>query len=549
MFATKRAVAVFSAISLAGCFGNPPFHAASESPPSQDVCVGIYKAFDEAVGPAPHQCGSLDAVTADAKGMADCLAGVVDSPKTGGSNNACWHTPSEAHTQAQIPYDLYFTEFDDQGWEADLRQKPDTRKTEIDNVFENLGKGLDENHPIDVVVFTHGWHGSSESDNYYVVLFRAFLEQLARIDQQETHPRRVVGIFVGWRGDSGLGFPAKYLSVWDRKLAAETVSTGAVQGLFERLHRFYLNHSCHPSGNHSVSGTEAKCGQVHMLTIGHSFGAIINFRSLLGNMETGLATPEGERVYSFGDLVVLLNPAFEGTRYAPLYYSAIRRLGGYVGPGKKYGGAQLPVVVTLQSKGDEATRYAFPLFREVTTSADNAIDGEKLQNVHAMGWVPEFATHRLCLSPSEPSPNFPNGAKRPTPSCKTLARSDGCDDSAASGDPNNSPYSCRINKKWAPNGPDENAFKIFGAKEPPVYVGDGMTLSTIPSEPEKQRPDYFPYWVVQVDKAVMLDHDDVWNPLTTSLILELYRAAVTQGEAQAKLINGEAVQQSAPTKE
>lgn len=54
-----------------------------------------------------------------------------------------------------------------------------------------------------------------------------------------------------------------------------------------------------------------------------------------------------------------------------------------------------------------------------------------------------------------------------------------------------------------------------------------MSLTTIAPAPGALRPDYSSCWQVDVDKAIMRDHDDVWNPLTTNLILKLYYAAVT----------------------
>ncbi|WP_247257737.1 hypothetical protein [Pseudomonas moorei] len=527
-----RGFAILVSMTLAACFGNPPYHAVEPRGPSPDDCAKVYEVFDNAIEgvDGPGKCGSINGVDRDANDLSNCLASMVDKTTPGGINNLCWHAPSEHHSE----YDLFFTEFDDQGWEADLRQDPRTRTTEIDNLFTQL-TALAKTKHLDVVIYTHGWHGSSDSDNYYTVLFRDFLQTLAKLDGADRH---VVGIYVGWRGDS-IKFPSKYLSVWDRKVAAETVSAGAVQGLFEHLHNFYLDNSCHPSGKDSLSGKKESCGKVHMLTIGHSFGALINFRSLLGNMESGLITPPSSRVYSFGDLVVLLNPAFEGTRYAPLYNSAVRRP-AYLGLGNEIGGVQLPVIVTLQSQGDWATGDFFPVFRHVTTVGSNlkcpeksANDQalpcpEKSESAHAMGWVSEFATHKLCLAPYAKSPNFAEG-KHPKSICdETFAKGDECDTTLPNV-PIEMWLTCRL-KKWAPDGTQSvNAFSVLGSKEP-IYMGEGMTLAAVPPEHGETRPDYFPYWVVKVDKSIMYDHDDVWNPLTTQLILKLYHAVVTQSE-------------------
>jgi len=507
---------------------------------SQETCRReVYEPFDTQMrsylkikDDPRFECNGLAKNNTDGKHLADCLKHLVNyrSPSNGGSasptQQACWTTPSEQHTN----YTLFFTEFDDAGWEADLRADPNVKTSEIDHVFQQLESLTKQNKKLDIVVYTHGWHGSSLPDDYYVVLFRALLESLAHLDSNVDPDRQVVGIYVGWRGNSWEHpSPAKYLTFWDRKLAAETVSAGAVQGLFARLHHFYIDNSCHPSGDANLSGSSAKCGRVHMLTIGHSYGALINFRSLLGNMEHGLNIESGKRVYSFGDLVVLLNPAFEGTRYAPLYYSATHR-GNFVAPGDIRGGQQLPAVLTLQSVGDSATGDFFPIFRTFSTPADHPVGTEKEQNKRTVGWVPAFQTHRLCLDPQVSSPN-PEMEKSRSFAC-TPQPGDRCDRGSLQED-----LTCRIGIWASPSPNDSKAFSALWPeqKDGGVYMGKGMTLV---KEATDGRPPYFPYWNVQVDKAIMADHDDVWNDLTTQFILQLYHAVVTQSEAQARCIRG-----------
>lgn len=131
------------------------------------------------------------------------------------------------------------------------------------------------------------------------------------------------------------------VSVWDRKLLAEKVAHGSVQELFAMLHDFYFKHQCHPAevsekGNNrvSVGGRNPKnYADVRMLTIGHSFGGLIAYRALTTRLMTGLAetfrqnqtVQDRPYAYSFGDLTVLINPAFEGTRFEPLAHAASLR--------------------------------------------------------------------------------------------------------------------------------------------------------------------------------------------------------------------------------
>jgi len=576
-------------VALAGCAGNPPYH----SPPQSDAnpavpCSTEYQAIDNAVmQDVPSDVKCIFPVDKDGTKTAECLEGILENEHDD-PGKSCWTTSWEQHAQ----YDLFFTEFDDEGWAADVRHQMDRSPanrvspswvSEQDVLFRQLDRLVSPGEggastPLDIVIYTHGWHGSAEPNNSYVLLFRAFLQKLAIIDANSPARRHVVGIFVGWRGDSLLLPPHKIWSVWDRKQAAETVSVGDVHGLFSRLNNFYIANSCRVIMEESPGAAEApdvspvpiggrppslsrpaapfsidcagsfkppargaystlvgdphRCGSVRMLTVGHSFGALVNFRSLLGPLEVGMSTPDNSRVYSFGDLVVLLNPAFEGVRYEPLFSDAVRRhtyLDGSQDPDG--GGAQLPVLVTLQSQGDVATGYAFPAFRAVSSGFEHAVGpAENDERLHAVGWVDAFATHKLCLNTK--AADSVKGAETPGALCvdASYAPEDGCDSQGSLDDQ----IKCRVGSHWRAAGPEGRRpfrYDEFG-KNTSVYMGNGMSLITLRDTQGIQTSAYFPYWVIKVDKSVMADHDDVWNENTTEVILQLYRTIVDQRDTQ-----------------
>ncbi|BBU30270.1 hypothetical protein BTHE68_40040 [Burkholderia sp. THE68] len=460
----------------------------------------------------------------------------------------CWSSPREYHAN----YDLLFTEFDDLGLAADIREcqtekspGKDTnsvtahgteclKTSQLAQVYEVLKPydcgSLKANEvctatPVNIIIFTHGWHGSSRPDSWYTVGFRSFLESMATLEAEKarrgdtTKQRRVIGIEIAWRGDSLL-FP-DVLSVWDRKQAAETISLGAVQGMISRLHEFYLRNTCHIDNRNQMPGNLNRCGHARMLMIGHSFGALIDFRSLVGKVATGLRLDNtAQFAYSFGDLVVLVNPAFEGVRYDPTFTEAHWRT---VFPQASTMGnddskqSQLPIIVTLQSKGDTATKFWFEAFRHVTTVFDNPqSDDEKIENVGAVGWVKRFETHELVQAA--------NGD--PTGSSKKRSLADRVD--------------CRA-KKWA-------VAQFAALNRDDVSIGDGMMLKFSGTGANKSpdnvlnpgsRIDGFPLWMVKVDSSLMKDHNDIWSSGMTEAILQLYWTSVLQADIVASGFTGE----------
>lgn len=498
-----------------GCAENPPLHSGLPSKHAEAArspeCQALYGRTDQLNAERIDSEPAALPDSANQKADADTLASAVSIiQQSRPKDDVCWDTSWEQHKD----YDLFFVEFDDTGMAADLRSTP-FGESELSLLYTQLQNYQIGKQPLNIVLFTHGWHGSSKSDSWYTIEFRSLLKNLSQLEQTrrdstETDaaltvgPRRVVGIDISWRGDS-IQFPSRVLSVWDRKQAAETLALGAVQGLFAHMHDYYLDNTCHVDHYGSIPGDASRCGRVRMLTLGHSYGALIDFRSLVGNVAAGLnVDSDTARSYSFGDLVILLNPAFEGVRYRPTFLEATRRK-TYVGsdPGSvPAGGAQLPVLITLQSLGDNATGFWFPRFRDITTVFDNPIGAdERNENVHALGWIDAFTTHSLKYEPRSPMSGDPcDGAPSKT-----------------------TQYSCRANL-WASQ-------QYLPVGETPLYVGGKMSL-TSPPRPQKL-PPYFPLWLVQVDKEIMKDHDDIWNQRINDVILQFYWATVLQADQVA----------------
>ena len=292
-------------------------------------------------------------------------------------------------------YLLGFIEFDDQGQLFSRRQ--------MRAVTDELNK-LAGQHDLLIVTFVHGWkHSAAPGDGN----IRSLRKTLRRLDQLERRlatvegrkPRRVAGVYLGWRGGSVEMPLLKELTFWERKNTAHKVGHGAVTEVLNRLEliRNTRNH---------LASDETGRAESRLVVVGHSFGGAVVYSALsqiLMNRFVDTRGPDGvvSDVIGFGDLVVLINPAFEAARFTPISNMANER--------RTYFDSQLPVLAILTSEADKATKYAFPIGRGITalfethreTERPHPITGDAVKinqreaNITAVGHYPPYRTHTL----------------------------------------------------------------------------------------------------------------------------------------------------------
>src|SRR6185295_16585081 len=96
-----------------------------------------------------------------------------------------------------------------------------------------------------IIVFAHGWrHGCGVCDSN-VTCFRTFLKQVnsdatvaAGLTRGLVRRKRVVGIYVGWRGLSEKLPPFEDLSFWARKRVAQRIGEQDLVELLTRVELF-----------------------------------------------------------------------------------------------------------------------------------------------------------------------------------------------------------------------------------------------------------------------------------------------------------------------
>ena len=302
---------------------------------------------------------------------------------------------------------LAFAEFDDQGWSYDGDRQLTAIRTRLQTELKDPAY-----HDSDfvVVLFVHGWHHNAHDNDCNVQearqMVRIASEQFDAANQRGkfVRKRRVFGIYVGWRGESVNAAGLRYTTVIDRRDTAEKVAKGSVRQLLADLHEEQL--IAQEAASDRANDPVDRAARMYTTVVGHSFGGLIVFNALSQQLTSDLTaaadvycTPGGARGVTrpWPDGVVLINPAFEATRFEPLNRLADRAAAcGYV--------AKHPLITVITADNDRWTGGAFTAARHVLTlfegydeSTAESRDRERNANLRAIGFVDRYRTHRLCL--------------------------------------------------------------------------------------------------------------------------------------------------------
>lgn len=234
-----------------------------------------------------------------------------------------------------------------------------------------------------VLVYVHGWHNDAANGTRDVEEFRQLVERVSEMDTQPRSERggagRVLGIYVGWRGDSiassGVTAPFSYLlTFWDRKEAGHQIgASGGVYELFTRLSAIRRQHK-----------------DSRLLIHGHSFGGAVVYSTFSQSLVDQIlqddagAKPAPSPV---ADLVLLINPAFEAMKLRPQFELA---------RSQEYQPKLPPRLVVLTTEADWATGTTFPIGRALGSLFAAYADPQSPQeNTTAVGHHLPLITHQL----------------------------------------------------------------------------------------------------------------------------------------------------------
>jgi len=358
-------------------------------------------------------CVAIREIRTTFPASATTAAGMLDRLPAPTLPAACNVGTPAVHENRQLiedygSYLIGFVEFDDQGWSYDhdrqliaLQQRLHAEVTDPEYADMDFV----------VVVFVHGWHHNAHDNDCNVQEAR----QMVRITAEqfdaafESHKiqrkRRVFGVYVGWRGESVDAAGLRYTTVIDRRDTAEKVAKGSVRQLLANLHEQELTARAAVSKRTNPIDRDDR---MYTTVVGHSFGGLIVFNALSQQLINDLTaamqnscapSDSGTAAVTtlWPDQVVLINPAFEATRFEPLNRLADRALEcGYP--------RTIPLLTVITADNDRwtgpvftAARRFLTLFEGYDESTRQSRELERDTNLRAIGFVGRYRTHRLCL--------------------------------------------------------------------------------------------------------------------------------------------------------
>ena len=257
-------------------------------------------------------------------------------------------------------YHLGFVEYDDQGQLRDRAQM----NAVLDEYYDIAAK-----NEVLLITFIHGWQHNASPEDSNIQSFRDLLTRASRYEsrgslQQGRVKRKVLGLYIGWRGESIDVTYLNNISFWDRKNTAHDVGMQGVTEVLLKLEEIV-------NVKIGTEDDQPPSEQSRLVVIGHSFGGAVLYTALQKVLTDRYINSRRGKTYSgnvegFGDLVVLMNPAFEAIRFAGLYDLSQQHCRAYFPD-------QLPRLAILTSEADYATRYAFPAGRFFSTIFESHI--------------------------------------------------------------------------------------------------------------------------------------------------------------------------------
>jgi hypothetical protein len=406
-------------------------------------------------------------------------------------------------------FDLSYIEFDEKGDYWDRRQLGWTVR-EIENAAQ--GRNLI------LIVYVHGWQNDASTlPGHDVGKFRCLLEHLADAD---NGAHRFYGVYIGWRGKSVPGgdgwfhngsvpdliskavfFIPHELSMWNRKNAATRVAGLPVtEAIFQSV-------------------AAARTGpRSRTILIGHSFGALLLEKAIGQAIAAKMISENGNtggRFTAPADFVVLLNSAAESIYAKEMIDMLRRRKPASTNSVVDEISAKHPLIVSITSKADWATRVLFPIGTQLSNVRGtfrkyewDTMYGESSHNVAQKEYFTRTPGHNERLVSYEALPASGSPA-RPTYQDTEVCSHEMLD-----------AFRRNLNEPLTgPNGAIK--FSTIAA------TGEETQWELKPTIPDSLQT---PYWIIKVPKEIIRDHSDIFNENALAMMARLFRVSNPQSE-------------------
>jgi len=290
-------------------------------------------------------------------------------------------------------------ELSDDGHIKDIRQRD-----EVFRELKRVARGGDVASPSSpgavVVTFVHGWHHRAKVCDENLSCYRRVMEGLVVRKRDRENKGPVFGIYIGWRGES-----ARHLSpltFYGRKAAAHRVGGLGGRDLLLQLGQMQRDL------DRDIRDVSKGERYVNMVTVGHSFGGALVYSAMESLNVSEYAGIHGVGYTAckdspkpirsgVGDIVILVNPAFEAKRYR--YFADEVNSPGDYSPGQR------PVLLTVASTADQAVGTAFPVGRALWLAWHPRAWQNGRAQITGLGHYDPYTTHRLIFSGPAAIPN------------------------------------------------------------------------------------------------------------------------------------------------
>lgn len=252
---------------------------------------------------------------------------------------------NQSYIEEHPAFDLTFLEFTERG---NLYNRDHASQ-----VMKFIDDYANSDNGAAVFVFVHGWKHSADSKDSNVAQFKDFLARAA--ENEILGRRKVIGVFLGWRGKSITVPLVRETTYWARKSIAEEIGSGGATEVFSELQQILVS-------QFEEQDAQQRLPKNSYVIIGHSFGGAIVLSALHNVLLHDLIQASGglrannfqacDKVKRFADGIILLNPAIEANKIILLKEAAARC---------QFKGDQPTLMHIISTDADIATKRYFPI--------------------------------------------------------------------------------------------------------------------------------------------------------------------------------------------